>query len=73
MLSLKVDGAKVRRMREQRGLSVVTLAESTGCSRWNIYKIEKGLVQPSPRTYAGLKKALDAGEEELLDDAGSAA
>lgn len=73
MLSLKIDGAKVRRMRERRGLSVVVVATAAGCSRWNIYKIEKGTVQPSAQVYAGIREALNAGEEDLLAGSGSAA
>lgn len=75
MLSLKVDGAKTRRIREGRGLSVVAVAAAAGCSKWNIYKIENGKVQPSPQVYAGMKEVLQAGDQELTADieVGSAA
>lgn len=68
MLSLKVDGAKARRIREGRGLSVAALADAVGCSKWQIYKIEKGANQPSPRVYAGMKAILEAGDDELASE-----
>lgn len=74
MLSLKVSGAKLRRVREQRRLSVATVADAAGCSTWNIYKIEQGRAQPSPNVYAGLKSVLEAHDSELTDESsGSAA
>lgn len=68
MLTLKIDGAKARRIRERRGLSVVALADAVGCSKWQIYKIEKGANQPSPRVYAGMKANLGVGDDELAAD-----
>lgn len=68
MLSLKVSGAKLRRVREQRRLSVAAVADAAGCSAWNIYKIEQGRAQPSPNVYAGLKNVLEAGDSELADE-----
>ena len=74
MLSLKVSGVKLRRVREQRRLSVAAVADAAGCSTWNIYKIEQGRAQPSPTVYAGLKSVLEADDNELADGpAGSAA
>jgi predicted transcriptional regulator len=71
MLSLKVDGAKARRIREGRGLSVVAVADAAGCSKWQIYKIEKGDSQPSAQVYAGMKRVLEAGDTELQADGGA--
>lgn len=69
MLSLKVDGTKARRLREGRGLTVVAVAQAAGCTKWQIYKIEKGRVQPSPQVYAGMKQVLEACDSELVTDA----
>ncbi|MGW4106661.1 helix-turn-helix domain-containing protein [Streptomyces sp. NPDC004976] len=69
MLSRKISGAKLRRVREDRCLKVTELAEAVGCSHWNIYKIEKGTVQPSPKVYAALKAALKVGDSELEEAA----
>ncbi|MFC8276293.1 helix-turn-helix domain-containing protein [Streptomyces sp. NPDC057271] len=71
MLSLKVDGRRVRRLREGRGLSVVAVAQAAGCSKWMIYKIESGRHQPSPKVYAGMKEVLQAEDVELSADGGA--
>ncbi|MER7814045.1 helix-turn-helix transcriptional regulator [Streptomyces sp. NPDC096153] len=68
MLSLKVDGNKARRLRERRGLTVVAVADAAGCTKWNIYKIEKGKVQPSARVFEGMKRILQAADEQLTAD-----
>ncbi|MCH5678012.1 helix-turn-helix domain-containing protein [Streptomyces gilvus] len=74
MLSRKISGAKLRRVREDRCLKVTDLASAVGCSHWNIYKIESGRIQPSSRVYAALKVALEVDDTELVDEAsGSAA
>ncbi|APE26268.1 MULTISPECIES: helix-turn-helix transcriptional regulator [Streptomyces] len=65
MLSLKVDGRKVRRLREGRGKSVVAVAEAAGCSKWAIYNVERGRNQPSARLYAAIKKELKASDKDL--------
>lgn len=66
MLSRKVSGAKLRRVREDRRLSVAVVADAAGCSTWNIYKIEQGRAQPSPDVYAGLKRVLDVDDDSEL-------
>ncbi|MGW4852194.1 helix-turn-helix domain-containing protein [Streptomyces sp. NPDC004288] len=66
MLSLKVDGRKVRRLRERRGKSVAQIAEAAGCSKWAIYNVEGRRNQPSPRLYVSIKIALRASDEDLL-------
>jgi predicted transcriptional regulator len=71
MLSRKISGAKLRRVREDRCLRVADLASAAGCSRWNIYKIEQGDTQPSPKVYAALKDALAVDDEELTVDPAS--
>ncbi|MFD9445476.1 helix-turn-helix transcriptional regulator [Streptomyces sp. NPDC060006] len=74
MLSRKVSGAKLRRVREDRCLKVTDVADAAGCTRWNIYKIEQGDAQPSPKVYAALKAVLQASDCDLVDEtAGSAA
>ncbi|ASU81557.1 XRE family transcriptional regulator [Nocardiopsis gilva YIM 90087] len=65
MISIKVDGAKLRRLRESRGLSVVALAAAAGLSKWAIYGIEQGRHQPSPTVYARMKQALAAVDADL--------
>ncbi|MFE6816044.1 MULTISPECIES: helix-turn-helix transcriptional regulator [unclassified Streptomyces] len=65
MLSLQVDGRKVRRLREKRGKSVVAIAEAAGCTKWAIYNVERGRNQPSARLYAALKSELRATDRDL--------
>lgn len=73
-MSRKISGVKLRRVREDRCLSVAELADAVGRTPSNIYKIEKGAHQPSAKVYAALKAALDVGDSELVDGtAGSAA
>jgi transcriptional regulator with XRE-family HTH domain len=74
MLSRKISGRKLRRVREDRCLTVAAVADAVGRTPSNIYKIEQGSCQPSPAVYAALKKLLDVGDSELADEAaGSAA
>lgn len=74
MLSRKISGAKLRRVREERGLTVAALATAVKRSPSNIYKIEQGKAQPSSPVYVALKAALDVQDGELVDEtAGSAA
>ncbi|MFJ6935734.1 helix-turn-helix domain-containing protein [Streptomyces sp. NPDC101132] len=72
MLSLKVDGTKIRRLRERRGLTVAAVAAAAGCSKWQIYKIESGRVQPSATVYAGMRQVLEADESELITEGAAA-
>lgn len=73
MLSRRISGVKLRRVREDRCLKVTDLATAAGCSRWNIYKIEQGGTQPSPQVYAALKTALGAKDADLVDETQDAA
>ena len=66
MLSRKISGAKLRRVREDRCLSVADIADAVGRTPSNIYKIENGVHQPSATVYAALKRVLDVGDEELV-------
>ncbi|WP_405856178.1 helix-turn-helix domain-containing protein [Streptomyces sp. NBC_01515] len=74
MLSRKINGAKLRHIRETRGLTVAALAGAVDRSSSNIYKIEQGKAQPSAVVYAALKTALQVEDTELVDErSGSAA
>ncbi|MEH0564688.1 helix-turn-helix transcriptional regulator [Streptomyces scabiei] len=74
MLSRKISGAKLRRVREERGLTVAALATAVERTPSNIYKIEQGKAQPSSPVYAAMKAVLEVQDGELVDDtAGTAA
>ena len=68
MLSRKISGAKLRHVREGRGLTVAALADAVERSPSNIYKIEQGKAQPSAVVYAAMKVALEVGDNELVDE-----
>lgn len=74
MLSQKISGVKLRRLREQRCLSVAAVASAVDRSPSNIYKIEQGRAQPSAQVYARLKAILQIEDDsDLQDERGSAA
>lgn len=73
MLSRKIRGAKLRRVREDRGLTVAALATAVKRSPSTIYKIEQGKAQPSSPVYAALKAALEVQDGELADETVGAA
>lgn len=74
MLSRRISGAKVRRVREDRCLTVAAVADAAGCSRWNIYKIEQGETQPSALVYTALKTLFEVDDSALAEEpAGSRA
>ncbi|GAA1455243.1 helix-turn-helix transcriptional regulator [Nocardiopsis tropica] len=72
MLSQTVDGAKLRSLREAARMSVAALAEQAKCSRWHIYGIETGRWQCSGEVYDLIKEALDADDDDLLEEGDAA-
>lgn len=66
MLSRRISGAKLRRVREERCLTVAAIAAAAGCSASNIYKIEQDRAQPSPQVYMAIKAALAVDDEALI-------
>ncbi len=65
----RIDGEKLRRVRDERLLSQRELAEKAGLSPTTILKLEAGRVtDPHPRTVRKLAQALDAEARELLED-----
>lgn len=73
MLSRRISGAKLRNVREERGLSVAAVADAAGRSASAIYKIEQGKAQPSAEVYAAFKRLLDVDDNELVERVGNAA
>lgn len=68
MLSRRISGAKLRHVREGRGLTVAAIAAAAGCSASNIYKIEQERAQPSSQVYTAIKAALAVDDEALIAD-----
>ena len=72
MLSQTVDGAKLRSLREAARMSVAALAEQAECTIWHIYGIETGRWQCSGEVYDLIKEALDADDDDLLEEGDAA-
>ncbi|HUY51301.1 MAG TPA: XRE family transcriptional regulator [Streptosporangiaceae bacterium] len=62
-----VLGPRVRKVREERGLSVRELARRVGCSASLISQIERGISTPSAGTVYGLAVELGASLDYLFD------
>ncbi|MFD0772637.1 helix-turn-helix domain-containing protein [Streptomonospora algeriensis] len=60
-----VDGAKLRRARQERGLPVATLARAVGRSVYLIYSIEQGRTQPSDHVFKLLLLLLNVSADEI--------
>ncbi len=72
IVDVKVNGEKLRRLREQRLLSRAELAEAAGLHRDHIGRLERGITEvPRMGTVRGLAKALEAVPSEFLDDWGT--
>lgn len=59
---------KLRRLREERGLSQVKLAARADVNPATVNQIERGKREPSPATLRKLAEALDVGIVDLLED-----
>lgn len=72
-----VDGAKLRRLRLARTLTIRELADRSGVNHAAISQIERAKRAPHPSTIRKLATALDVDPEALLldleDDMGKAA
>ena len=62
---------KVKKLREQRALSLSDVAQITGLSRVTINRIENGKQRPMPRTIRKLANALGVNVEELTSEQAS--
>ena len=59
-------GQKVRRLREERFLSMAELAEQAGISKNTLFRIETGNYSAIPRTVRKLAEALGVPPGELV-------
>jgi transcriptional regulator with XRE-family HTH domain len=62
----EIDGARLRRLREEQALSLRELAEKSGVSFDSIHKLETGRRAAQPRTIRKLAEALDVEPKELI-------
>ena len=65
-----VDGARLRRLRQERALSLRELGEMSGVSFDSIHKLETGRRAAQPRTIRKLADALDVEPKELMKSKG---
>jgi transcriptional regulator with XRE-family HTH domain len=71
MAAVKIDGTKLKSLREQRFLSREELAETVDSHRDQIGRLERGEVaNPRMATIRNLAKALDVDPAELVEDSG---
>ena len=66
-------GASIRRVRHARGLTLVSLAETTGLSHPFLSQLERGLAQPSLSSLRRIALALETSPIELIAEADAAA
>ena len=55
----------LKRLREQRALSLTDLAQISGVNRITIHRVENGKQKPMPRTVRKLAEALQVEVEKL--------
>jgi transcriptional regulator with XRE-family HTH domain len=69
MEAVKIDGAKLKNLRERRFLSREELAEKVGSHRDHIGRLERGEVaNPRMTTIRNLAKALGVDPAELVEN-----
>ncbi|NHN93818.1 helix-turn-helix domain-containing protein [Acetobacter sicerae] len=66
MLAKKI-GQNLIRIREEKGVSVVTLAKAIATPESRILQFEKGLKRPSPEEMLAICKVLNVNISQLLD------
>ncbi|WP_067184495.1 helix-turn-helix domain-containing protein [Microtetraspora niveoalba] len=64
----KVDGRKIRSVREAREMSADELADAVSCHPDHLRNIELGHKQPSMKLFGAIYRALDVERAELLAD-----
>ena len=63
---VRVDGAKLRRVRQAQGLSIRALAQKAGVSPLTVQELETGKRNAYPATIGKLRKALGVRAEQFL-------
>jgi transcriptional regulator with XRE-family HTH domain len=68
MRSMKVDAAKLRRLRQHALMTQIALCDASGVSRDTVSRLEKGKGGAHPETIKKLGRALGVDPRELLED-----
>ena len=66
---MAIDGERLRRLRQDRALSLRELGEKSGVSFDSIHKLESGRRAAQPRTIRKLAAALGVEPRELMGEA----
>lgn len=61
----QADGAVIRTLREDRGITLPVLAERVGITKGALSKIENGHVAPRTSTLFGIAKALEVDLDDI--------
>ncbi|KUK10668.1 MAG: Transcriptional regulator, XRE family [Clostridia bacterium 41_269] len=64
---MKVDGAKIRKLREERGYTLSQFAKKADISVSYMSEIEQGLTNPSLKTIQKIAEALNIDKSQLLE------
>jgi transcriptional regulator with XRE-family HTH domain len=67
-MSAEKTGARIRRLREEQGLSISELARLSGVSRGYLHLIEKGENNPTQEKLAAIANALNVMVAELIGE-----
>ena len=65
---IDISGKRLRRLRENKGLSVTALASLAGVSKPHLSQVERGVRRPSPFVLAALCEVLRVGVEDVRED-----
>lgn len=60
-------GRRVRRLRTERGISQIALADQAELTRSNLSRIENGRAEPGIRTLERIARALNVDVRDLFD------
>lgn len=66
MLSHTVNGAEIRRLREERGITAAELAQAAGITVDYLYRVERGERQPSGPRVRRIADLLEVQPRALL-------
>ena len=64
---IKVDGVRLRQIRQEQALSLRDLSESSGVAHDTINKLETGKREAQPRTIRSLAETLGVEPRELME------
>jgi transcriptional regulator with XRE-family HTH domain len=67
MSIIKKIAKRIKRLREEQGLTIEKLAYENDLSKGNLSEIERGLIEPKLTTLEKIAKGFDISLKELFD------